>query len=392
MKPPKKKVKKQVQIIVFATLAVALIFLLTPYIVGKATGEFESELDVTFDGDIDVKISPGYFDSVPANGVNIGNIYFVMAVNNMDLCKRRITVEHQLGWGFEYSECKNKKHVYGLATVSPTSFSAGDTVFTLKSDPAWPDYFRVTFSPLQLRETGAGTNLFPGTFDFVFGQRDEIVVRRDPTIIPSRPAPQQPLEQVEEQAPTPPPTPTSSSSRRISSKPAEISLTCKQSWVCGGWSPCSNSKQFRNCIDESSCKPTKKVGGKVVPVTITTAIKPDETRSCTQPSSYTPPQKPLIIPPAPVVQIPAPPSFWELYKWYLLAGLLLLLLLLLIIIVLVHHSKPHKIYNYDELADWIKLAKKKGLNRTEIKQEIREMAGWKDKDIKKAFALVKPEA
>ncbi|GEM_PF-6736152 len=149
---------------------------------------------------------------------------------------------------------------------------------------------------------------------------------------------------------------------------------CDESWQCSGWSACSLGTQSRTCYDEHSCG--------------TFIQKPQEKQSCTEQSSYIPPQ--VQAPSPPSVYVPpqvAMPSFWEKYKPYLIGAAIVLLLGLILLPLLLHRRKAEG-YNFAELVQWIGEERKMGTSDEDIHQILKEHTGWTNDEVLKAFTAL----
>ena len=145
---------------------------------------------------------------------------------------------------------------------------------------------------------------------------------------------------------------------------------CLEAWSCSEWSTCQGNRQRRTCLDDHLCG--------------TLLQKPSEQQICTvhvvAPTRITPPS---TRPPV-VVQ----PSFFSQYKWWLLGGLLLLLLIIGAILFYYLYYKmdgEKKVFNLNELKNWIRKEKAAGTSDEDIKQILAQQTGWKDKEISEAF-------
>jgi hypothetical protein len=165
---------------------------------------------------------------------------------------------------------------------------------------------------------------------------------------------------------------------------------CEESWVCKSWSSCSNQQQTRTCVDEHKCG--------------TITLKPALSQFC-QGSTSLPPLRPATppsyTPPPPQKVIVEPtPSIWEQYKNYIIGGGIGLLTLIVIIALIIFmvtksHKKDggkHKVYNFDDLVDWVKKEKQVGASNQEIKQLLEENTGWNKVEVDQAFTQLNEEA
>ena len=79
---------------------------------------------------------------------------------------------------------------------------------------------------------------------------------------------------------------------------------------------------------------------------------------------------------------------WRDYRTLVLAvpAVLLLIIGTVTLLLHVHKAKKMKLYNYDELADWIKKERSVGREDSEIKSMLKGTT-WGEGDIKEAFRM-----
>ena len=155
---------------------------------------------------------------------------------------------------------------------------------------------------------------------------------------------------------------------------------CIESWTCGTWSSCKAGKQTRTCTDDHACR--------------STALKPDEERSCTGVEQQTSRGTPRSA--APVTQRPAPAaeSFFQKYLFWLVGGGASLLVIAALIIITLHHfhATKHVVYNYEELKQWIMKEKSMGTPDEHIKEILSDHTGWSEADVAEVYKELEPVA
>ena len=171
--------------------------------------------------------------------------------------------------------------------------------------------------------------------------------------------------------------------RSLCESPKEESRACEpceESWICAAWSSCVGGTQTRSCYDERGCG--------------TAEAKPDESRSCAEPSVYVPPvytpTLPTVeyVPPAPVVVAPASPwkQFWDKWKtWIILIPSILILALVGLLLYLHFHKPQAEVTNMDELEGWVKQELEMGISKEDIRKTLHENTGWTDQELDLAF-------
>ena len=157
-------------------------------------------------------------------------------------------------------------------------------------------------------------------------------------------------------------------------KPVKVEVqnctACVESWICSGWSDCSDYNQYRTCVDEHDCG--------------TTEVKPLLQKDCQQAivSGPQPTQISSRLSPPPV-PTPAKLSIMDQlkrYGWYL-GGFVLLLLVILFVIILVRHKREST--NIDDLVDWMKKEKEMGTSDEEMLKTLASTE-WTPQEIELA--------
>src|SRR3989344_5686086 len=155
--------------------------------------------------------------------------------------------------------------------------------------------------------------------------------------------------------------------------------TCRESWICSAWSSCQANQQYRTCTDEHSCG--------------TVLLKPAESQSCAVPSGGTFFQNIVDIfrpaddfKPAETTLFSKIISFFKNY-WLFVLSPIILVLLALIFYLLFHKKK--KVYNFNELLEWVREERKMGTSKEDIHQSLSENTGWTDQEITQAFNLLR---
>ncbi len=177
---------------------------------------------------------------------------------------------------------------------------------------------------------------------------------------------------------------------------------CEESWICSGWSECSGSQQKRTCQDEHACgtvlsKPKLQKGCKAPePAPMPTRVS----RQMPSPNYYqqqAPPPPKYTPPPTAPAQVQQPAKFdigkmWEEYMIFIIAGPSGLVLLIIIIVLIVHFThKEKKVFNIDELKNWIKQEQAAGTSNEDIRKILADHTGWKEEDIHEAFVELQEE-
>ncbi|MFH0701389.1 MAG: hypothetical protein V2A62_03050 [Candidatus Woesearchaeota archaeon] len=179
---------------------------------------------------------------------------------------------------------------------------------------------------------------------------------------------------------------------------------CEESWVCSGWSECVSDEQVRACYDEHKCgstvlKPSLRkfcqasyVSGPA-PAYVSPQIPAPTYYPASQPEpTYTPPAESKLDALKPTkAAVPFSFSkFWNDYQIYFL-GLGALIIAIIIVVVLVAHlAKPQqKVYNLEELKEWIVKERQMGTNDTQIRQILAQNTGWDAEEISAAFSELK---
>lgn len=149
---------------------------------------------------------------------------------------------------------------------------------------------------------------------------------------------------------------------------------CIESWICSAWSNCFNGQQTRTCNDEHLCG--------------TLAEKPALRKSCNaadpppfpantygRPPSYGGPDEPSFF-----------ASLWDHYAAFVV-GIPIALIVLVGIVFLVLHfvRKKKKVFNLDELKNWIKAEHAAGTSYEDIRKILADHTGWRESDIMEAF-------
>ncbi len=153
---------------------------------------------------------------------------------------------------------------------------------------------------------------------------------------------------------------------------------CAESWVCSQWSECKWNIHERTCTDEHSCGTIK--------------LKPILQKSCEpvaapvqEPPAYVSPPQQGIIAKLKQAVVGETGSFWGNYKNYIIS-LSAVLLLAVIVLTVWFLRKPKKVYNLNELKEWVKEEKKMGTSDVDIKTILIQNTGWKEQEIKQVFS------
>lgn len=172
---------------------------------------------------------------------------------------------------------------------------------------------------------------------------------------------------------------------------------CEESWICSAWSDCVSEEQVRACQDEHKCGTTvlKPNLRKLCQATYVSGPAPAYTSpvipaptyySASQPEPvYTPP----VVAPKLLPKATASFSFAKVWQDYqvLFLGLGIVIVLIIIVIILVaHFAKPkQKVYNLDELKEWIQKERQMGTNDAQVRQILAQNTGWSEEEIGQAF-------
>lgn len=149
---------------------------------------------------------------------------------------------------------------------------------------------------------------------------------------------------------------------------------CVESWVCSQWSECKWNIHERNCKDEHNCGTIK--------------LRPILQKPCEQvaapvqeaqtyiPSS--PPPQGII---AKLKQAVVGESFWNNYKFYIIGLIAFVVLMIIVVILFLVLHKPKKVYNLDELKEWVVKERQTGTSDADIKTILVQNTGWKEDEI-----------
>jgi hypothetical protein len=180
----------------------------------------------------------------------------------------------------------------------------------------------------------------------------------------------------------------------------KVCTKCEESWICSAWSTCQSDEQLRTCYDEHKCgstvlKPTLRKYCQATyvpgpkPASVSSTIQPPAYYPASQPEpAYQPPvQKPVVAKPtAPVVKFSFS-SFWDKYQMYFLGLGILIVVVIIIIILIAYFAKPkQRVYNLDELKEWIEKERQMNTGDVQIRQILSQNTGWSEEEISQAFS------
>jgi len=180
---------------------------------------------------------------------------------------------------------------------------------------------------------------------------------------------------------------------------------CEESWICSGWSECVSGEQVRACYDEHKCstvlkKPTLRkfcqatyVPGPA-PASVSPVVPTPNYYPASQPEpAYQPPvQKPVTKTPAVAVPAFSLSNFFNKYQVYFIGLGIFIVLIIIIIILIAHFAKPkQKVYNLEELKEWIGKERQMGTSDAQIRQILSENTGWNEEEISQAFGELRSE-
>lgn len=107
---------------------------------------------------------------------------------------------------------------------------------------------------------------------------------------------------------------------------------CEESWVCSGWSSCSNGQNQRNCVDEHGCN--------------TIVLKPVLQKYCEEevPSGPVPSYISSTVAPPYYPEPVETESFWDKYNFYIISIPIILILTAIIVLLVLHYLKSREEY------------------------------------------------
>jgi hypothetical protein len=175
---------------------------------------------------------------------------------------------------------------------------------------------------------------------------------------------------------------------------------CDESWVCSAWSECVYGEQVRACQDEHKCgtvtlKPllrkycaaTYVAGPEPVSVSpkVQTPVYYPASQPEPQPVSVSEQVKTALKPTQPATQFSLA-KVWADYQVVFLGLGIVVVAMIIIILLVVHFAKPkQKVYNLDELKQWIVKERQMGTSDEQIRKILSQNTGWNEEEIAQSF-------
>lgn len=358
-----------------------LMVLVAPRFVGLAFfGGEESVFDITKEGSqLTVHVNPGLSEVV--------GLYFELRATSpesFDICSEEITIEHSLGWGFAFQDCRAGVFSYGIAGLNPSTFLRSEQLIRM-TRATLPEALTVELSAVDMH-TRSGVDVFnEGTSTFSLGRVIEPPVVEPPVVLEvsggggggggSLPA--------------------------AASSSSGQSYTCTRRWECGVWSSCrsenpgSSGYQQRACHDEAQCQPTITTKGKTYPVIIFGEEKPEEKRACQgERGDQLAVHSPLVQQPSGIpatVQQLLVAMFMNKIVWFSFLISTFVFSAAAAALLGVHlwkkrHVSSNAYSNNDELQEWIVQQRKLGYADHVLMSVVLTRTHWSAEEVRDAFA------